>query len=330
MMENTNPVSAEKRLSRIFALSRLLAILCVISAHFTIKNSVWIADFYSAIGSVGVVLFFITAGYYYKRYPLPVLCRKKLKGVVLPWVVLGSLVWFVTCTLQGTGYEFAALLLWLLGYKTYLYFVVVLLICFALFYVLRRTVFLLLAIVVHAISLALTVLGYMQNVISWLHITNYLNVLNWVGFFAIGLLLQRVPAEQICRFIYSTRWLWMAASLVWIAVIVLLPEYSVGYFSATGWAYELVASLGILSFCSFSWKHDRLWLSISAVSYPIYLLHMMFIGILFRLYSLNLVTTLFANVIVLLSVYLCIIVGVNLAKKLKCEELYATLVGVRD
>ncbi len=285
-MENTTPVSPEKHLSHIFALSRLLAILCVISAHVTIKSPLWVTELYSAIGSVGVVLFFIISGYYYKQYPFGVLCRKKLRNVVL-------------------------------------------LVCFALFHALRSVWFLLLAMVVNAVSLCLTALGYMQDVISCLHITNYLNVLNWVGFFAAGILLQRVRAEAIYRFIHSTRWLWMAASLGWTVFIVLTPGYSVGYFSTTGWAYELVSSLAILGLCSFRWKHDRLWLSLSAASYPIYLLHMMFTGILAKVYSLCLVTTLFSNVIVLLSVYLCIMGGGYLAKKARCEKLYAACVGMR-
>ena len=161
----TKSLSADNKINKMFLIARTIAILTFISAHTTIKSSVLIANLYSAIGSIGVVLFFIMSGYYYKKYPLLTLLKKKGLSVILPWVVIGSTVYVVNSILTSNVFAIDDLLLWLVGYKTYLYYVVILLVCFIIFYF-HNTATLLIAIILNAISIFLTSLNIMDPIIN--------------------------------------------------------------------------------------------------------------------------------------------------------------------
>ena len=317
-----------EEISRMFTVARSIAILSVISAHVTIKQSEIIANLYSTIGSIGVVLFFIMAGYYYKKYPFEVLLKKKVKSIVIPCIFLGSMVWMVNSALTDSGFSVTQLWLWLVGYKTYLYYVNVLLLCFLLFYFNNRMT-LLMAIVLNAVSIILTATGFMAPVIEYLHITNYLNVFNWVGFFAIGMLLKRVDSETLYKFIKNTRYVWIVSSFVYTGIIA-ITGYQVGYFSALGWLYEIVSVLSILGICTFRFTHSKLLISVSSFSYAIYLLHMMFVGVLGKIYGRHIVVAVFANIIVLAFTHFVLVAGKYIAERIGIGKIYNICIGMRE
>lgn len=326
-MDAFNNLSADKKISKMFTVARAVAILSVISAHTTIKTSTVVADLYSTIGSIGVVLFFIMAGYYYKKYPLMVLVKKKTVSIVLPWLVIGSVVWAVNSFLNSSSFAVGDLVLWLVGYKTYLYYVTVLLVCFALFYF-NNIGTLILAIILNIASLALTVSGVLDPIIEKLHITNYLNVFNWFGFFAIGCLLKRINAEKLYGFIKKTRLIWILLSVM-ATITITLTGYKVGYFSPLGWAYELISMLSILGLCTFEFSYNKLSVSISEMSYAIYLSHLMFTGILAKIYGIHIATSLLANVIILVFIWLLLLACKFIAQKIKLGKIYNSIIGLR-
>ena len=320
-------MSAEKQISRMFTAARLFAVLTVISAHTTIRNSEIIANLYVAIGSIGVIVFFLAAGYFFKRERIGTFLAKKAKTIVLPWLVLGTAVYAVNCILNGSRMGIGSWMEWLLGYKTYLYFVTVILLCFALFYY-HNLVTLTGAIVLNALSLTLTCLGVLEPVIKALHITNFLNVFNWIGFFAIGILLRRIPFEKCFAFFKRTRILALGISVSCVALVT-FTGYKVGYFSPLGWAFELICAWSIFGLCTFEWTYNRLSASVAEMSYAIYILHMMFVGILAKLYALHPGIALFANGIVLAFTYLVLVAGRYVAGRLKIGTVYDLLLGIR-
>lgn len=318
---------AKNSISKMFDAANAMAILSIVSAHITIRSPEVLANLYATIGSIGVVLFLIKAGYYFKNYPFVVLVRKKFVSIILPWIILGSLVFVVNTILTSGIFNFSDWLLWLVGYKTYLYFVVVLLMCFLLFYK-NNMVTLLGAIVINAFSLVLTACGVLEPVIEALHITNYLNIFNWIGFFAIGILLNRVNEEKLYLFIKSTRFIWIGLSVVGTGLIV-LGGYKVGYFSPLGWLYEILSTLSILGLCTFGFMQNKLLSGISSYGYAIYLLHMMFVGVLGKIYGVHIVLTAIANIIVCLFIYFILYAGNYIATKIKLGKTYGTIIGLR-
>ena len=318
---------AEQKISRMFTCSRAIAIWTVIAAHVTLKNADVLSDLYGAIGTVGVALFFIMAGYFYKKEAPLTLLKKKSVSILVPWFILGSVVWFGNALMTGGALSITQWVLWLVGYKTYLYYVIMLLGCFVLFYFHNRAT-LFAAIAITLVSLTFTAWGVMDPIIQQLHITNYLNILNWVGFFALGMLLKRVEPEKLYGFIHSTRWVWMGLSVL-LTVIFVVLRIPTGYFTLYGWAYELVCTLGILSVCTFGFVHNKAILSISRYSYAIYLLHMLFVGILGKVYLMHPVVSIFANTIVLLFTWLVLVVGQWIAQKIRLNKIYGYVIGLR-
>lgn len=326
-MTDVRELFYKKRISQMFLIARAFAILTVVSAHITIKTSSMIADFYNAIGSVGVIVFLIISGYYYKSAPLKELIPKKVKGVIIPWIVLGTAVWFVNSLLTNSGYGIFSLLQWLIGYKTYLYYIPVLLLCFVLFYY-NNIISLIFALVLNVLSIVLTNMGVLQPIIQALHITNYLNVFNWIGFFAIGVFLKRISPEVLYCFFKKTNIFFIILS-VCATVVLVITGYKVGYFSAMGWLYELVCAIGIFGLCTHEKLYNKLFVDISNASYAIYLLHMMFTGVLAKVYGLHPALLLLSNIIVLGVTYTVLFVGRFVFSKAHLEKVYGIATGVR-
>lgn len=321
-------MSAEKRISRMFTVAKAVAILTVISAHITIRTSSVLANFYSAIGSIGVILFFISAGYYFKKEHPMVMLKKKSKTVVLPWAILGTLVYVINTFLSKGAFGVISYIEWMLGYKTYLYFVIVLLICFILFYY-NNIVTQICAVLVTATSLILTNLGILDKVLETLHITNYQNVFNWVGFFALGLLLRRTKPQILFNIIKRTREVALILSAI-ATILISFLGYKVGYFSPLGWLYEIVSVWSILGLCTYSFMYNKVTVSISETSYAIYLLHMAFVGVLGKIFKIHIIFSIPANLIALAFTWLLILGMAFVAQKIKLGKLYSTCLGLRE
>ncbi len=321
-------IKAEEQISRMCTAARYFAILTVISAHITIRTSEILADLYSVIGSIGVIVFLIISGYYYKKESISVLIRKKMKTIIFPWLLLGSLVYITDSLLTGRGLSIVACIEWVVGYKTYLYFVTILVLCFVLFYY-RNLYTMIFAIAINIVSIILTYLGMLNPFFTRLHMTAYLNVFNWIGFFALGLLLRRVNAEKIMLFIKKVRWLFLVLSVT-IVIVVVFFKLKVGYFSAWGWMFELICALGIFSLCSFEWTYNKHIISVSRFSFAIYLSHMLTKIVVAKLYSIHPSITIFANLLVLEFTWFMLWLGELIASKIKLGKLYDVMLGIRE
>ena len=55
-----------KKLNIAFSIARVFAIISVIAAHITLSEPHWVYKMINAIGSIGVVVFIILSGYFYK------------------------------------------------------------------------------------------------------------------------------------------------------------------------------------------------------------------------------------------------------------------------
>lgn len=320
-------LSNKNDISHMFIGAKAIAIVSVISAHIVIKNSVFLNNLYNTIGSVGVILFLIASGYYYKKYPFNILIKKKAVSICIPWIIMGTFVYIVNSYLLGTPIAISSLFLWLSGYKTYLYFVIILLACFLIFYV-HNKITLLTAVILNIVSLTLTSVGIMQPIINTLHITNYLNIFNWIGFFAIGILLKSIDSDKLYSFIRSYRYILIGSSII-ATIVISITGYEIGYFTMFGWVYELVCALAILSLSTYSIIYNRFAMSISELSFSIYLFHILFPGILSKIYHMNIFLAAISNILVLAVTYSLLIAGVFISSKLRLGKLYRIAIGLR-
>lgn len=319
-----------KKISNTFIVARVFSLISIVSAHLYFINAPYAVEkVYSSIGSIGVVAFLIMAAYFYntKKYTsIWHMLGNKFYTVGLPWLFLGSVSYLYNAMLSRS-FSVMAYLNWMIGNGSFLYYLTVLFLLFVIFYR-TNTVILLTSIVVSVVSLMLTAAGVWTPVIEYLHITNYLNIFNWVGIFAMGVLMKRVDEQKLFLFFKKSRWIFAAAFVTAVTVICVL-DIPTGYFSFVGIWLEI---LGVLSFFGISTipiLSNRLFADISNMSFTIYLIHMMIIGVFDVVFNINVITQILAVFVVIGICYVALFVCRWLIKIMKLECLLNPLFGFR-
>ena len=323
--------TVEQKISSIVMVARVFALVSIVCAHigFTSNVPYIIAKLYSAVASIGVICYLICSAYYYnpKKYTLIGLLKNKAKSIGLPWLFLGTVGYLYNGVLSKS-LSLISYLRWMVGNGTYLYFLTILILCFLIFYRTNKIV-LYCAIGVNIISLILTALGILGPVISALHITNYLNIFNWVGVFALGMLAKQVSEEKLYNFLYKSRFITLALFAITV-ILVCIFDIKTGYFSYIGIWFELLGTLAILGASTIRVFENKLFYDISNLSFTIYLIHMMVIGIFDRLYNLNFVLQAAAVFIIIGICYGILFVGRCIIKLIKLEKHLYPLFGFRN
>lgn len=185
---NTNVSNPKQINSRAFYVIKAFAILCVIFAHCTYKTTPLAQKTTNLIGIIGVPIFLISSGLFFNiKEDAKNFWRKKFKGIVVPWIVFGILTYFIS-VVTGNPFGLLNLLLWVVGYGTWLYYVTILLLYYLLFRTIKWDGLPYLMIVVWIVSIILDAFGI--NPLSNL-IGSFLNIFSRIGFFAIGILLRK-------------------------------------------------------------------------------------------------------------------------------------------
>lgn len=313
-----------------FSIARVFAILSIVAAHVSIKSPELIAKIVSTGSSIGVITFIILSGYFYhssKYNNVFSMLKGKAAAIFCPWLFMGSAVYLYNAILSGGGISPIKWILYIIGYKTYLYYLTVLVLCYLIFYKRNRTT-MYISMGITAVSLYLTAFGIVSPVIESMHLTDYLNIFNWVGYFAAGCLMQEISAEKILVFLRKTRYIAIAIYLAMYAVIVIL-NIPTGYFSYIGMPYQLIGVWCILGISTFDFLDIKLLHKVSNMTFGVYLLHMIIIGLSDRIYMLNSVTKLISPVIVAGFSLIVLYIGYFIASKIKLGDLYCTLTGIR-
>lgn len=186
----------ENKISNTLYVIKFFAILFVISAHMTfitsdIKQTEVVADsIRNTLGQIGVPIFFIVSGYFYRRSSgdTKIFWTKKAEKLIIPWFLFGILT-FILSIILSSKHDNIVLncAKWTLGFKTWFWYMTVLMILFILFKFIKQDIWLYISMAVSAISVLLTIF----NIIPREPLNQYLNVLNWIGFFAFGILINK-------------------------------------------------------------------------------------------------------------------------------------------
>ena len=319
----------QKRINSIFSISRVFAILSVISAHVGFDEPIYCRKLMSTLGSIGVIIFFILAGYFFrteKYNDLFEMLKDKAKKVGIPWGIMGTIA-FMANAISNASLRITDLVLWLIGYKTYLYYIPILFICYIAFYK-RNYTSILVSMILTIISIYATAIGLLQNVIINMHMTNYLNVFNWVGFFALGSYLQTVNCEKLYRFIRSSMF-WSFPLFIVVFAMIIFTEVNVGYFSYIGIPFELLATLACFGLSSVFTLDNWLFHTISNMTYSIYLVNLPLIWTLKKVLPLNIGVKLIFPVIVLATASTIFYISYTLSKHIKLDKVFICLTGAK-
>lgn len=250
---------------------RALAIVCVAAAHCESFQFELAEKIRSLIGTMGVPCFLLCSGYFFSSTQVTkVFWTKKLKSIVIPWVVWGILTFAVIVVLGGRSLSIVEAIRWIVGYNTWLYFVPVLLCCFALFRI--------------SVKRGWLILNAGLFVCSWL--LSYINVFktnelftlyqipfNYTGFFLLGYLLKGYDLKKllsVSRLIKAC----VCVGFLFISVLYGIYGKSISYWgSLFSIPFELTACV-VMFWLAASLNEFCLLSDIGKRSFFIYFVHM--------------------------------------------------------
>lgn len=309
---------------------KCLAILSVIMAHARSVDYPFLSTLTERIGALGVVAFLIVAGYYFniEKYGFSNFFKNKIKSIVIPWVFTGTLIY-----LLGFKFNLKEWGLWIIGYKTYLYYLSVIMMCYFLVGVFRKKVYLQIFIILNILSLLLTGFGYLDSLASKIAgapfiLYNYLNVFNWVGFFSLGVLLKS-NIEIVLSFTKANRLFIVFGYILLLILSLYIEPNSGGYFSKFAIPLELVGVLCMFSLATAEVLNFLLVSKIAELSFGVYLIHFLTFPVKkFLLFSPFMD---FVNPFIILALSSSLLlVGLKIAERIQCSKTYRTLLGIRE
>ena len=261
---------SRKDISETVYVLKALAIICVVSAHCSSYSYLPAEHMRALLGTVGVPVFLMCSGYYCRReQERDVFWKKKLRHIVVPWLLWGIMTYIQVTVLTHEELYLEDALRWIVGYKTWLYFVPVLLVCFVIYRISLTDWWLYFNIVVSLCSWLLTFTGILGTTSL---LTPYQNPLNFSMFFALGILLKRVDLEKIVN--CSWKWKLAVIAACCAAAVFYALDGSIGYW-ASPWSipFELLMS-AVLFFAAYALRHIRFASAVGKETYFIFFSHM--------------------------------------------------------
>lgn len=325
----------EKNISRCVWCAKTVAILTVIIAHSDFQNVQigCLEILIQRIGAMGVPVFLLLSAYYYSPVKYSSLWEliKSRKTTILPWILMACACYLWSNLRMGKEINVQSYLKFMLGYNSLFYFLSILILLQILFYFLRffsieKLVGVCVALSV--VSTELAAFGITDDIIVRAGLTNYLNIFNWVGFFAVGLYFRTIKDNEIIAFVNKDcGW----AVLIWcilFAVSYYVERGKYGYFSILGLFMESVSVILILRFawsiCHFDWI-----VQLGKYSYAIYLVHINIIPIINKFLGGSAVGEMVSPFCTYMLSFLPIWCACSVLRKMKMCHLTKYLLGVR-
>lgn len=294
---------------------KMLSIFSVIFAHTVsvYESSSLLYAYIKLFSNFGVFTFFIISGFLY-----PTSLEKqnsyffrKTRNVVFPWIFWGSIVFIISSLFgdQKQNISLFSYLNFLFGNGSYLYFMSSLT-TFYLFFRINRLRFLNIYIILGTFSIILTIFGL-------LNINPYINPINWLLFFTIGLKFRTYPnfLESFYKLIETYKITLLTCSTVVLLVIVFFTyrdDLRTFYFSLNTLVFYIFQLSWILSIFKVSnhllpMRFVSLYRVFARNTLLIYLTHMPVVGVL------NLVFTGYPVIsgLLTITIYLLVLIFIN-------------------
>lgn len=256
-----------------------LAIISVIFAHCVYQNT-FLQSITSIIGKIGVPAFLIIGGILLnpKKRFFDFL-DSKIKRIIVPWIVYGVLTYILSVVLIGSNLNFMNMFKWIIGYKTWLYYVPIYIFCmFISYFLYEKKGFIITSILITIISILLTNF----ELLPYRLITPYQNPLNWLGFYTLGIYIRRNQLTQEFRVTHNMVLINTFLFIIFIVLQVFLKmsfSIELSYWNIISIAFELY-SIYYLFIISYLFRKNKFLNYAGLNSYAIYFLHMQ-IGINF-------------------------------------------------
>lgn len=317
---------------------KALAIFCVICAHVSIVKedagiiSMKCGELFNYFGTIGVPVFMILSGYLFEKNKKSFVefWERKLVSIVIPWIFCGTLLWLYIVIRKGEA-SFLKWLLFILGYNHSTYYLSVLLILYVIFWGKTKDWKLYIMLVLSIFSIVSTGWHIGINFINSIFGTFYLNPLNWIAFFVVGIIISKKDVLlKYAKWCSQRMVMLIVVSLAYFLIMTNKGEF-IYYFSK----YSLFAHVVNVSFIMgvgfFLLIHDkkRILIFIGEVSFSIYLLHQFVTGVVIQITNkIGSFFLVFMRPYIVLITILCIIFILKKIEKNKFRIL-KLLIGLR-
>ena len=294
-MDNTidNKLSEELYILKFFA---ICSAIMAHSSYLEVSNAVDVY-FLGRFARFGVFTFFFLSGYFFRHESFSVFIKKNTINLVIPWLFLGTCVHFGSMLLNEHRINSDNFFNYIIGNGSTLYFCTELILLKCLFQAFthnknsidcrkRMTLICVICIVCTLISLFFTALGWLpQNYDSsksiYEYVNPYLNIFNWIGIFAGGVLTRQFHGFEYLN--KTNKKIKVSIAIIAMCVILVgIFDTGCSYFSFLGIYVEF--SIFILIFLLVDYWHQNLNRKIVIFAgkntYPLFLLHYPVLAIL--------------------------------------------------
>ncbi len=293
-------------------------------------------DFVARLVRIGVFIFFVQGGYYFRRKDWKTFIHGNFFNLIVPWFSMGTVMYAAGLVLKA-DYADNHYISYILGNGSLLYFCTMMLTCriAAQFFPQKRrakTVVCSCAIALTLASLMITAIGTDRDMTLFDTINSYLNVFNWIGIFAFGMLLKEYALIE--KLLTSSRKVKFIICIICVGIFICgCFEERRNYWSYLGIYNELALStLALLTINSFhSPTFEGILIKLGKTTFPVFILHYPLICLMnvFQFQQTSLLFGLIRPIICILIVYALIMLGSKIARLLKLQKLYATLTGIK-
>ncbi|MFP3154186.1 acyltransferase [Lachnospiraceae bacterium ZAX-1] len=286
-------------MSRKIDLLKFLAVVSIICAHCNTINedsgilNLMASYYLHAVGTIGVGLFLVLSGYlfyqsdYKSHMKWKAYVKKKMIRICPAWFFCGSLVYIYTIIRKSDFRSLGGWFLWMFGKGTYLYFIPALLACYAIFwFIYKNDKQVLFIMLLSVMSWLLTTFGIFPMEYA------YVNILNWVLFFAIGIILASQQSKHTINMVdgnkhSALKWAFVGSIALMLIILLVLckNQIQIFYWSKGYLVFELIAGVAFLGVAKFLLKSKfcSQLCKIGNSTLAIYLLHMPIAGIVANL-----------------------------------------------
>ncbi len=236
------------------------------------------------IGNIGVIIFFIMSGSlaWWGKSSKDKFIKKKIKNIGIPWLLSGTAV-FLYVYLRKPPLTLNGWLNFIIGNGSYLYYLSILMMLYIIFAYLPFMTSISTLVICQIITAVSTLWFYSLGAIN-----PYLNLFNWIGYFALGVLIRKntLYVDKILILVEKYRFI-----LYLIYVIALIYQYINGnggsYF---GGCNVIICWIGVLCVITMGIRINKKKNILSKIIYAlgentlfIYLWHMPIAGIIARI-----------------------------------------------
>ena len=298
--------------SQLFYALRGCAIISVAYAHSLSFPNEILQRIAATIGIIGVPVFLFSSGFYYKHLPWRKLTEKLTSVIVLPWLIWGTLAFCLSYFLGAVDFRLSSFLGFMVGHGTWLYYIPVYLLIRILFNVGKwgnNIIFLLTMILVSLASgIANIALPIDLNILSK-YVTPWQNPLNWVGYFAIGVLFKKYDLISRIKSLHIGWHLVILTIFALSFLSLICTDLKVNYWNPFGviMNFAIIASIPFLT----KLHKSQTLIILGRYSYLLYLLHMQIAiaaaNILYKLIRMPDVIVLFTKPLVVIAITMLLI-----------------------